>query len=232
MRRSALLGLVAGLGLTPSAAYAVTGPDLEAIEPLSKPGAPDGDLMPQIPADDLLDRPAAPAEPPEDDTAIDIPDEPPVAPTVRYDTDTLPTPVRRLREQILEAANSGDPERLRPIIDANEEPPAFSYNDIGDPIAYLKSISADPEGREILAVLAEMLEAGYVHVGEGTPDEMYVWPYFAHYPVELLTGPQIVELLKIVYPGDYDDMQVYGTYLSYRVGLTPDGTWRYFLTSE
>ncbi|SDB29417.1 hypothetical protein [Bauldia litoralis] len=158
---------------------------------------------------------------------------PAVAPTVVYDPASLPTPVRRLREQILEAAASGDIERIRPIIEANGEPPAFSYNDIGDdPIEYLRSLSTDPEGREILAVLSEMLETGYVHYGEGTPDEMYVWPYFAHYPVELLTGPQIVELLKIVYPGDYEDMKTFGTYLSYRVGLAPDGTWRYFLVGE
>jgi hypothetical protein len=154
-------------------------------------------------------------------------------PTVEYDPEQLPTPVRRLREQIMDAAKTGDPEQLKAIIDANGEPPAFSYNDIGDdPIAYLRSLSADPEGREILAILIEILEAGYVHVGEGTPDEMYVWPYFAHYPVDRLSGPQIVELLKIVYPGDYEDMRVYGTYLFYRVGLAPDGTWRYFIVSD
>ncbi|MCB1486274.1 MAG: hypothetical protein KDJ88_02325 [Bauldia sp.] len=156
-----------------------------------------------------------------------------VAPKVEYDPATLPTPVRRLREQILKAAASGDIEELRPIIDANGEPPVFSYNDIGeDPVEYLRSLSSDPEGREILAVLSEMLESGFVHYGEGTPEEMYVWPYFAHYPVELLTPPQIVELLKIVYPGDYEDMKTFGTYLSYRVGLAPDGTWRFFMVGE
>ncbi len=56
-----------------------------------------------------------------------------------------------------------------------------------------------PEGREILAILIEVLEAGYVHVDVGTPDEMYVWPYFARYPVNALTPRQIVELFKLVY---------------------------------
>src|SRR5262245_36685597 len=42
-------------------------------------------------------------------------------PTVEYDVSKLPTPVRRLREQIIEAAATGDPEKLRPIIEANEE---------------------------------------------------------------------------------------------------------------
>ena len=96
-------------------------------------------------------------------------------------------PVKRLREQIIEAASTGDPEKLRPIIDANGEPPEFSFNEIDDPIAYLKSLSGDPEGREILAILIEVLDAGYVHVDVGTPEEMYVWPYFARYPVDKLT---------------------------------------------
>lgn len=193
--------------------------ELGDVGPEPAPTASEQRTMPEIPVDDPLS-----AEARADD--IDLP-------AIEYDPARLPTPVRRLREQIMEAAATGDPAALQPIIDANGEPPAFSYNDIGeDPIAYLKSLSADPEGREILAVLIEMLEAGYVHVGEGTPNEMYVWPYFAHYPVDRLTGPQIVELLKIVYPGDYEDMKIYGAYLFYRVGLAPDGTWRYFIVSD
>ena len=187
----------------------------------------DGRVMPEIPSGDPLT--------PGDHATDKKPDGtgPVVAPEVEYDPAKLPPAVRRLREQIIEAAATGDPEKLRPIIEANGEPPAFSYNDTGDdPIEYLKSQSADPEGREMLAILIDMLKAGYVHIGVGTPDEMYVWPYFAYYPVQLLTGPQIVELLEIVYPGDYEDMKTYGAYLSYRVGLAPDGTWSYFLVGD
>jgi hypothetical protein len=150
-------------------------------------------------------------------------------PTVEYDFSKLPAPVRRMREQIIAAATTGDPEKLRPIIEANGEPPMLSADDVGDPIEYLKSLSGDSGGREILAVLIEVLEAGYVHVDIGTPDEMYVWPYFARYPVDKLTPPQLVELFKLVYAGDYQDMQDYGHYTSYRAGISPDGVWRYFL---
>ena len=184
-------------------------------------------VMPEIPAGDPLISEDHPTDKKPDGAG------PVVAPEVEYDPAKLPPAVRRLREQIIEAAATGDVEKLRPIIEANGEPPAFSYNDTGDdPIEYLKSQSADPDGREMLAILIDMLKAGYVHIGVGTPDEMYVWPYFAYYPVQLLTGPQIVELLKIVYPGDYEDMKTYGAYLSYRVGLAPDGTWRYFLVGD
>jgi hypothetical protein len=153
-------------------------------------------------------------------------------PTVEYDPAKLPAPVRRLREQIIEAALSGDLEQLRPIFEASSEPPVISFGDIDDPIDYLKSLSGDEEGREILAILIEVLEAGFVHVEVGTPDEMYVWPYFARYPPDGLTGPQMVELFTLLTAGDYEDMKIYGTYLFYRVGIAPDGTWRFFVAGD
>ncbi len=182
--------------------------------------------MPSIPSDDrLLEK--------EDDgggAAVRVPLT--NIPVVEYDPEKLPTPVRRLREQIIEAAASGDPEKLRPIFDANGEPPALSFNDSEDPVDALRALSGDPEGREILAILIEVLEAGYVHVDAGTPDEMYIWPYFARYPVNALTPPQLVELFKLVFSGDYEDMKAYGAYISYRVGIAPDGTWRFFLVGD
>lgn len=153
-------------------------------------------------------------------------------PTIEYDADKLPPPVRRLREQIIEAALTGDIEKLQPIFDANGEPPAISFNQIDDPIGQLRALAGDEEGREILAILIEVLEAGYVHVDVGTPDEMYVWPYFARYPVEALTGPQMVELFKLLTAGDYEEMKIYGTYLFYRVGIAPNGVWRFFLAGD
>ena len=65
---------------------------------------------------------------------------------------------------------------------------AVSLGNPGDPIEYLKALSADADGREILAVLLEVLEAGFTHSGEGTSEELYVWPYFAEYPLQALTS--------------------------------------------
>jgi hypothetical protein len=188
-------------------------------------------IMPAIPAPGIDETTpttgnVAPEAPPESEPG------PLAIPAVEYDPAKLPAPVKRLREQIIDAAKSGDPEKLRPIIDANDQPPEFSSNEIDDPIAYLKSLAGDPEGREILAILIEVLEAGYVHVDAGTPEEMFIWPYFARYPVDKLTGPQIVELFKIVFAGDYEDMKTYGTYISYRIGLSPDGRWSFFLVGD
>ena len=183
------------------------------------------------PADDAAPADAAPADDP-DAASPTTPTAPTEIPVVEYDLTKLPKPVARLREQIIEAATSGDPEKLRAIIDANGEPPVFGPSDTGDPIGYLKLQSGDEGGREILAILIEVLDAGYVHVDVGTPDEMYVWPYFARYPLDKLTPPQLVELFKLVFAGDYQDMLADGVYSYFSAGITPDGTWRYFQSGD
>ena len=75
---------------------------------------------------------------------------------------------------------------------------------MGDPVAYWKKISGDGEGREVLAALAEILDAGYVTVPLGRDLEnnrIYVWPYFAEVPLRKLTPAQQVELLRLVPAG-------------------------------
>jgi hypothetical protein len=189
--------------------------------------------MPEIPSQSPdLQSPddAAPAEEKPAGEVAPGPSLPP--PKIEYDVTKLPAPVRRLRGQIIEAASTGDIEKLKPIIEANGEAPSFGFTESEDPLAYLKAQAGDPEGREILAILLEVIEAGYVHVDVGTTEEMYIWPYFARYPLDKLTGPQMVELFKILTAGDYEDMKTYGTYLFYRVGITPNGVWKYFIAGD
>lgn len=154
-------------------------------------------------------------------------------PEIRYDLGILPEPVRRMHGLIVEAAKSGDMERLRPLIGMGDEATLFALGGIdGDPLTFLKELSGDEGGHEILAILEEVLEAGYVHLDEGTPEELYVWPYFFAVPLERLTPPQRVELFKIVTAGDYDDMTSYGAYIFYRVGISPDGRWQFFVAGD
>ncbi len=153
-------------------------------------------------------------------------------PMVHYGEDGLPDAVLRTRTEILNAAKTGIIENLRPVLESNEMPPTLSFSGIDDPIEYLKTVSGDAEGREMLAILTEILEAGWVHVEKGTAQEMYIWPYFAQYPLHKLSPRQFVELFKIVTAGDYEDMQTYGAYIFYRVGIGPDGTWHYFVAGD
>lgn len=154
-------------------------------------------------------------------------------PDVQYDVTQLPAEVQRLRTLIIEACRSGDIERLRPLIGMGDSMTQLSLNSIeGDPIDVLKSLAGDDDGQEILAILQEVLEAGYVHLDAGEPEELYVWPYFFALPLDRLTPPQRVELFKIVTAGDYEEMQNYGSYIFYRVGITPEGRWVFFVAGE
>ncbi|EFO34383.1 putative cytoplasmic protein [Roseibium sp. TrichSKD4] len=154
------------------------------------------------------------------------------APEVMYDTSALPRPVARMRSQLMDAALSGDAERLRMVFESNEVPPTLSFVAIDNPIDFIKESSGDGEGREVLAILADVLDAGFVHVDVGTAQEMYVWPYFARYPLHKLTPEQKVEMFRIVTSGDFAEMELNGVWLFYRVGIGPDGTLHYFVAGE
>lgn len=160
-----------------------------------------------------------------------VPDTSPL-PEVHYGDADLPEPVRKTRAAILEAAHSGDIEALRAVLETSEMPPVLARGNVGDPITYLKETSGDPEGREILAILIDLLEAGWVRLDPGGPGEMYVWPYFAAMPIDRLTPKQLVELYRILTAADVDEMRAYDTWLFFKVGIGPDGTWHYFMVDD
>jgi hypothetical protein len=149
----------------------------------------------------------------------------------RSDAD-LPPAVRDMRARLIAAARSGEIEQLRALMEAQAQPPSVSLGDPGDPIEYLKALSSDAEGREILAILLEVLEAGFVRAQPGTADEIYVWPYFAQYSLEALTPSQLVELFTLLTAADYEEMRSYGAYTFFRVGIAPDGRWLFFLAGD
>lgn len=213
----------------------------KAAEPA--PGKPAGETPDEPGSDEpaaIPEKPAAtPKNPSADDgTAAANPAMPnakegaPV-PQVEYDVSKLPFPVQKMRELILTAAKSGSIEALRPLIGSGDDVTMLSLTDIdGDPLAFLKSLAGDEEGQEILAILVDVLESGYVHLDAGTADELYVWPYFFAYPLDKLDAKQKVELFQIVTAGDYDEMKQFGTYVFYRLGITPKGRWRFFVTGD
>jgi hypothetical protein len=192
----------------------------EAGESAEPENAPAPTLVPNAPS-------AAP-DTPEVGTEEDGPDLPRI---LRSDSE-MPDPVREMRAKLIEAAKSGDIEKLRKLMSAQAQAPSVSFGDPGDPIEYLKALSSDADGREILAILLEVLESGFVHVGAGTADELYVWPYFAQYPIEALTPQQLVELFTLLTAADYEDMKSYGSYTFFRVGIAPDGRWLFFLAGD
>ncbi|KQT88290.1 hypothetical protein [Aurantimonas sp. Leaf443] len=150
-----------------------------------------------------------------------------------YGSDGLPGPVVALRDKLMEIARTGEIEALKPYLRTGEEGTVLSFGETPeDPIAFLKSISGDGEGVETLAILLEVLEAGHTVAEKGTPDEIFVWPYFTQVSLETLTNRQKVELFKIVTAGDYEAMKEFGAYNFYRVGLSPDGKLEFFVAGD
>lgn len=256
--RAAALGLATALAAVPlhaSTAFALSEIKREDLPAPATPATPgDQDMAPEnsVPMPDPLQSapPADSEEPPQDqqnEPTDEAPAEPGDAsnpamphvdpeaplPEIIYDLSRLPEPVARMRNLLVEAAKTGDIEKLRPLVGTGESMPQISFGDVeGDPIAFLKSLSGDSEGQEILAIMEEVLNAGYVHLGEGTDEDLYVWPYFFGLPLDKLDNRQRVELFKIVTAGDYEDMKQYGTYVFYRLGITPEGRWAFFVAGD
>lgn len=204
---------------------------VEESEPVpseeSQPAPPPADMSVPLPDPIVIPRDPQPTDV-ESGAGQDEP-----VPEILYDVELLPEPVQRMRALIMEACASGDIERLRPLLSGGENGTQLSFGQVsGDPIEHLRGLSGDDKGHEILAILYEVLAAGYVRLDEGEPGEMYVWPYFFAVPLENLTDPQRVELFKLVTAGDYEDMKNFGAYIFYRIGISPEGRWIFFVAGD
>jgi hypothetical protein len=153
-------------------------------------------------------------------------------PEIVTDLTRLPPPVARMRTRLLEAARSGDLEKLVAVMQSGETMPIFTFGDEKNPLIFWRANYPDSGGVEVLAILINILEAGYVLIDKGTPQEMYVWPYFAFAPLKALTPEQKVALFRIVTGADYKEMNEFGAYIFYRLGIAPDGTWHFFVSGD
>lgn len=149
-------------------------------------------------------------------------------PKVLYDAAATPELVQRILNMIVDAAQSGEIEEMRAVLETNELKPMVAAKHIDDPIAYWRAQSVDGTGRDILASMLDMLDTGYVLTDAGgTP--MYVWPYFAEIDLATLSPKEQVELYSLVPPAQAKAMIASGTYTGYRLGVAPNGIWHYFL---
>jgi hypothetical protein len=156
----------------------------------------------------------------------------PEVPPVLADLARLPEPVTRTRARILAAARTGDMAKLLAEMQAHRTMPVFSFSEDKDPIAFWKANYPDSDGIEVLSILITILESNFVHVDQGTTQEIYLWPYFARMPLKALTPTQKVELFRIITGADYKDMIDFGAYSFYRLGIAPDGTWHFFVSGD
>lgn len=143
----------------------------------------------------------------------------------------LPANVAEMREAILAAALSGDLEELLIPIQWNELPPDFGDKPPKEMLARWKKESHDGSGREMLALIADILSAPYAARRQGPDIEnamVYIWPAFAELPLKNLPPALDVALLRVVSSEEARRMKQSGSYDGYGLAIGADGTWHAF----
>ena len=138
----------------------------------------------------------------------------------------LPAAVEEKRAALLDAAESGNYEALRPLLPTSG---GFEYTFggpvEGGPIAYWQQLERDTNERP-LETLAAILQMPYV-LTRGT----YVWPWA--YTVESADDLSEHERALLTPLGPPSRLFVEGTgYLGWRTGIAPDGTWVFFIAGD
>jgi hypothetical protein len=147
----------------------------------------------------------------------------------------LPAPVEEMRQAILAASHSGNIDDLRVPLDWNELKPEVAAAANEDPIAYWKKNSGDGNGREVLAVLADILSMNAAELPFGKDLEnniIYVWPYLAEVQLDKLTPSQEVDLIRLVGAAEAKAMQAKKKWTWWRLTIGADGTWHSFKKAE
>jgi hypothetical protein len=137
----------------------------------------------------------------------------------------LPAAVEETRAALLEAAESGDYEQLRPLIPSSGFEYTFGGPVEGGPVGYWQELERSTVERP-LDNLEAVLRMPYT-----LTNGIYVWPFA--YDVESTDdlSPHERELLAPL--GPLDTLFVEGTgYLGWRAGIDPEGNWVFFIAGD
>ena len=136
----------------------------------------------------------------------------------------LPAAVEETRAALLEAAESGDYEELRPLVPADL---AYAFGDSvkGGAIAYWQELERTTDARP-LERLAEILRMPYV-LSRG----LYVWPWA--YTIVSAADLSAHERARLAALGPVETLFPPGSgYLGWRTGIEPDGDWAFFVAGD
>ncbi len=152
---------------------------------------------------------------------------------VSDDLSQLPGPVRAKRDALIAAARAADMDAIKAIMDKEAMPVTVSFGGPDDPIAYLKETSADGQGREVLAILADLLEAPFAAMDGGDGKPVYVWPYLAASDDlgKMTPADEVVAMQLLGYEGMKNEREL-GAWYSWRTFIGPDGDWQAFVAGD
>jgi hypothetical protein len=137
----------------------------------------------------------------------------------------IPPAVETTRAALLAAAGTGDYEALRPLIPESGFEYTFGGPVEGGPIGYWQELERTTDERP-LETLAEVLQMPYT-LSHG----IYVWPFA--YSLTSAGDLTPYERTLLAPLGGLGTIFVPGTgYLGWRAGITPDGTWTFFIAGD
>lgn len=152
---------------------------------------------------------------------------------VSDDLSLLPADVRKMHDDLMAAAKSGDIQKLAKIIEAQSAPVTVSFGEPPDEIEYLRGESRDGTGVAILAILANLLDAPYAAMDGGDGEPVYVWPYLAVFEdLRALSDEELVDAYRIMGLDDFKAYQEIGGWLWWRVYIGPGGRLQAFVAGD
>lgn len=147
-----------------------------------------------------------------------------------YAPDDLPAAVAKTRRTLLAAAQSGELDRLRPLL-AQTRHFRFSYSVEPDPIGFWADIRARRGGRQVLRALAQVLALPAARRQSGA----FVWPYLATLPAQpyrQLSPTVAADVSLLMTRERWNARGAKIGYAGYRLTIDPDGTWMSFLAGD
>jgi len=153
-------------------------------------------------------------------------------PTISNDISALPKAVQRKRKAILAAAATGDIESLRALFAAQEFPPTVSYGAPDDGVAYLKDVSEDEGGRQMLGLLLDLFSLPYAWYPDAEGPKTYIWPYLADLPVADLTPSQVTDAYRLLNHEQLQELRDFDAWYYWRTGISESGEWLFFVAGD
>ena len=140
----------------------------------------------------------------------------------------LPAPVSALREELLGLASVCNYDDLAVI--ATQDGTNISFGDTTDPASFWRDLEAN--GQTPMADLESVLQftPGTLDGPDGSV--LYVWPGVFTMDWSRVTPEQRQELADVFGQDAVDGWDAFGGYIGYRVGITEDGHWAYFVAGD
>jgi hypothetical protein len=138
----------------------------------------------------------------------------------------LPPAVAEKRAAMLDAALAGDYDQLEGLADPDQFTYTFGGPHPDGPAAFWRE-SIRPGEREPAELLVALLE-----LPPARTEGIYVWPFAYDRRPASLTAEERRSLRSVASPAEIEGWIEAGSYLGWRVGITADGRWTFFVAGD